>query len=58
MFADIGGIYWPYFANENWLGLIHRLLLLSSSFSVQGSVFSRIDALLEEFRVGGGVHDS
>ena len=30
----------------------------SSSFSVQGSVFSRIDALLGEFRVGGGVHDS
>ena len=30
----------------------------SSSFSVQGSVFRRIDALLGEFRVGGGVHDS
>ena len=30
----------------------------SSSFSVQGSVFGRIDALLGEFRVGGGVHDS
>ena len=29
----------------------------SSSFSVQGSVFRRIDALLGEFRVGGGVHD-
>ena len=28
------------------------------SFSVQGSVFSHIDALLGEFRVGGGVHDS
>ena len=32
--------------------------IFSSSFSVQGSVFSRIDALLGEFRVGGGVHDS
>ena len=30
----------------------------SSSFSVQSSVFRRIDALLGEFRVGGGVHDS
>ena len=30
----------------------------SSSFPVQGSVFHRIDALLGEFRVGGGVHDS
>ena len=30
----------------------------SSSFSVQGSVFCHIDALLGEFRVGGGVHDS
>ena len=30
----------------------------SSSFSVQGSVFRRIDALLGELRVGGGVHDS
>ena len=30
----------------------------SSSFSVQASVFSRIDALLGEFRVGGGVHGS
>ena len=30
----------------------------SSSFSVQGSIFRRIDALLGEFRVGGGVHDS
>ena len=30
----------------------------SSSSSVQGSVFRRIDALLGEFRVGGGVHDS
>ena len=30
----------------------------SSSFSVQRSVFRRIDALLGEFRVGGGVHDS
>ena len=34
--------------------LLHLLLL----FSVQGSVFRRIDALLGEFRVGGGVHDS
>ena len=30
----------------------------SSSFSVQGSVFSRIDALLGEFRLGCGVHGS
>ena len=30
----------------------------SSSFSVQGNVFSHIDALLGGFRVGGGVHDS
>ena len=27
-------------------------------FYVHGSVFRRIDALLGEFRVGGGVHDS
>ena len=32
--------------------------LLLLPFSVQGSVFRRIDALLGEFRVGGGVHDS
>ena len=32
-------------------------LFASSSFSVQGSVFRRIDALLGGFRVGG-VHDS
>ena len=31
---------------------------ISSSFSVQGSVFRHIDALLGEFRVGGVVHDS
>ena len=30
----------------------------SSSSSVQGSVFSYIDALLGEFRVGVGVHGS
>ena len=29
-----------------------------SSLSVQGSVLRFIDALLGEFRVGGGVHDS
>ena len=32
--------------------------IANSSFSVQGSLFRRIDALLGEFRVGGGVHDS
>ena len=32
--------------------------IANSSFSVQGSLFRRIDTLLGEFRVGGGVHDS
>ena len=31
---------------------------VSSSFSVQGGVFRRIDALLGEFRVGDVVHES
>ena len=35
-----------------------RLRTTNDDFSVQGSVFCRIDALLGEFRVGGGVHDS
>ena len=33
------------------------LIVFLSSFLVQGSVFRRIDALLGEFKVGGGVHD-
>ena len=44
-----------------WLGLAFSLIdihigLLLIPLSVQGSFFSRIDALLGGFRVGGGVN--
>ena len=54
-------IKWRLLANTNernrWSG-VRLECSSSSSFSVQGNVFRRIDALLGEFRVGGGVHDS
>ena len=37
---------------------VHSSISLLLPLSVQGSIFSCIDALLGEFRVGGGVHDS
>ena len=48
-------LYLSSFVGDN-TGVLSVILLLP--FSVQGSVFRRIDALLGEFRVGGGVHDS
>ena len=37
---------------------IYLIVFFVFFFSVQGSVFRRIDALQGEFRVGGGIHDS